>query len=227
MTKVPKDLYKTDDFTVTVTEDSREPQVWRILNDAPFEALSWWTFCASRNFTSYIVLSNKYPSLSSCDVSADKKDSETGDEAQGDATLEGATYGLYAAEDIKYPDGTGGAGCIIKHCESSSSDFYFWKRVLFIDDYAYRFRIFFMSKSLCCSLCHLEIPEGYKDPGTVWTVKPEKGDVVQLNVENTPIRCDVSADKKDSGWTFCASRNFTSYIVLSNKYPSLSSISLI
>lgn len=44
----------------------------------------------------------------------------------------------------------------------------------------------------------VEIPEGYKDPGTVWTVKPEKGDVVQLNVENTPIRCDVSADKKDS-----------------------------
>ena len=37
-TKVPKDLYKTDDFTVTVTEDSRTPQVWRTLNDAPFKA---------------------------------------------------------------------------------------------------------------------------------------------------------------------------------------------
>lgn len=35
-TKVPKDLYKTDDFTVKITEDSREPQVWRTLNDAPF-----------------------------------------------------------------------------------------------------------------------------------------------------------------------------------------------
>ncbi|MBR6223807.1 MAG: LPXTG cell wall anchor domain-containing protein [Lachnospiraceae bacterium] len=37
-TKVPKDLYKTDDFTVKVTEDSRTPQVWRTLNDAPFKA---------------------------------------------------------------------------------------------------------------------------------------------------------------------------------------------
>lgn len=37
-TKVPKDLYKTDDFTVKVTEDSRTPQVWRTLNDAPFKS---------------------------------------------------------------------------------------------------------------------------------------------------------------------------------------------
>lgn len=37
-TKVPKDLYKTDDFTVKITEDSRTPQAWRTLNDAPFKA---------------------------------------------------------------------------------------------------------------------------------------------------------------------------------------------
>lgn len=37
-TKVPLELYKTDDFEVVVTEDSREPQVWRVLNDAPFKA---------------------------------------------------------------------------------------------------------------------------------------------------------------------------------------------
>lgn len=37
-TKVPKNLYKTDDFTVEITEDSREPQKYRILNDAPFKA---------------------------------------------------------------------------------------------------------------------------------------------------------------------------------------------
>ena len=37
-TKTPKDLYKTKDFTVKVTEDSRTPQVWRTFNDAPFEA---------------------------------------------------------------------------------------------------------------------------------------------------------------------------------------------
>ena len=44
----------------------------------------------------------------------------------------------------------------------------------------------------------VEIPEGYKESGTVWEVQPKKGDVVQLNVENTPIRCDITADKKDS-----------------------------
>ncbi len=37
-TKVPKDLYKTDDFVVEITEDSREPQAWRVLNDAPFKS---------------------------------------------------------------------------------------------------------------------------------------------------------------------------------------------
>ena len=37
-TKTPKDLYKTADFEVKITEDSRTPQAWRTLNDAPFKA---------------------------------------------------------------------------------------------------------------------------------------------------------------------------------------------
>ncbi|MCD7745863.1 MAG: peptidase [Lachnospiraceae bacterium] len=37
-----------------------------------------------------------------------KRDSETGETAQGDATLEGAVYGLYAHENIAYPDGVSG-----------------------------------------------------------------------------------------------------------------------
>lgn len=37
-----------------------------------------------------------------------KEDSETGKNAQGDATLEGAVYGLYARETIGYPDGSSG-----------------------------------------------------------------------------------------------------------------------
>lgn len=37
-TKVPKDLHKTEDFVVDITEDSRVPQAWRVLNDAPFKA---------------------------------------------------------------------------------------------------------------------------------------------------------------------------------------------
>lgn len=37
-TKVPDELHKTKDFTVRVTEDSRKPQTWRVLNDGPFKA---------------------------------------------------------------------------------------------------------------------------------------------------------------------------------------------
>ena len=37
-----------------------------------------------------------------------KQDAETGNEAQGDATLKGAVYGLYAREDIVHPDGRTG-----------------------------------------------------------------------------------------------------------------------
>ena len=37
-----------------------------------------------------------------------KEDAETGKTAQGDATLEGAVYGLYAREDIVHPDGKAG-----------------------------------------------------------------------------------------------------------------------
>lgn len=42
-----------------------------------------------------------------CDVAAKKEDKETGEEPQGDAKLSSATYGLYAAETIVYPDGRG------------------------------------------------------------------------------------------------------------------------
>ena len=41
-----------------------------------------------------------------CELSAVKEDAET-KTAQGDATLVGATYGLYAAHDIMHPDGSG------------------------------------------------------------------------------------------------------------------------
>ena len=37
-----------------------------------------------------------------------KEDRETGKSAQGDATLEGAVYGLYAREAIGHPDGVSG-----------------------------------------------------------------------------------------------------------------------
>lgn len=37
-TKTPADMHTTKDFYVTVSEDSRIPQVWRVFNDAPFKA---------------------------------------------------------------------------------------------------------------------------------------------------------------------------------------------
>lgn len=38
-TKVPDEMMPVEDFQVVITEDSREPQVWRVFNDAPFKAL--------------------------------------------------------------------------------------------------------------------------------------------------------------------------------------------
>ena len=38
-TKTPADHYTVPDFTVTITEDSREPQTWRVFNDEKFRAI--------------------------------------------------------------------------------------------------------------------------------------------------------------------------------------------
>lgn len=38
-TKTPDDKYKVQDFKVTITEDSNEPQVWRIFNDTSFKSV--------------------------------------------------------------------------------------------------------------------------------------------------------------------------------------------
>ena len=38
-TKVPDDKYKVPDFTVVVTEDSDEPQTWRVFNDTSFKSV--------------------------------------------------------------------------------------------------------------------------------------------------------------------------------------------
>lgn len=41
------------------------------------------------------------------------------------------------------------------------------------------------------------VPDGYKDPGTVWEVKPNYGEFASVKAENEPFRCDVQVDKKD------------------------------
>lgn len=38
-TVVPDEHFKADDFTVTVSEDDRDPQTWRIINDKEYESL--------------------------------------------------------------------------------------------------------------------------------------------------------------------------------------------
>lgn len=38
-TKVPDNVMPVPDFTVIIDEDNREPQTWRVFNDAPFKAL--------------------------------------------------------------------------------------------------------------------------------------------------------------------------------------------
>ena len=38
-TKVPEDKYKVNDFKVVITNDSAEPQVWRVFNDTSFNAI--------------------------------------------------------------------------------------------------------------------------------------------------------------------------------------------
>lgn len=37
-TKTPPDVYTARDFEVVINSDSRDPQVWRVVNDAPFQA---------------------------------------------------------------------------------------------------------------------------------------------------------------------------------------------
>lgn len=38
-TKVPDDKYKVEDFKVVITEDSSEPQIWRVFNDTSFTSI--------------------------------------------------------------------------------------------------------------------------------------------------------------------------------------------
>ncbi len=111
-TKVPSELYKTDDFEVVVTEDSREPQAWRILNDAPFKAyirivkmdaesgktvlLSGATF-KIKNVETNVYVEQK---------AGDKKVSEfTTDETGTVTTPLMLKHGSYVVEEITAPDG--------------------------------------------------------------------------------------------------------------------------
>lgn len=111
-TKVPKDLHKTEDFTVNVTEDSRAPQAWRVLNDAPFKA---YIRIVKKDAESgrTILLPNVTFKIKNTDTDqyveqkiGDKKISEfTTDETGTVTTPLRMKYGNYEVEEITAPEG--------------------------------------------------------------------------------------------------------------------------
>lgn len=111
-TKVPSELYKTDDFEVVVTEDSREPQVWKVLNDAPFKA---YIRIVKRDAESGKTAAISGAIFKIKDVNkdayveqkvGDKKVSEfTTDETGMVTTPLMLKYGSYAVEEITAPEG--------------------------------------------------------------------------------------------------------------------------
>ena len=111
-TKVPSELYKTDDFEVVVTEDSREPQVWRILNDAPFKA---YIRIVKKDAESgkTVLLSGVTFKIKNVETDTfveqkvgDKKISEFITDETGTVTTPlMLKHGSYAVEEITAPDG--------------------------------------------------------------------------------------------------------------------------
>lgn len=111
-TKVPKDLYKTKDFTVTVTEDSREPQQWRVFNDGPFKAYIRIVKKDAENGNT-VLLPGVTFKIKNSDTGeyveqkvGNKKISEfTTDETGTITTPLQLKYGNYAVEEITAPEG--------------------------------------------------------------------------------------------------------------------------
>ena len=111
-TKVPKDLYKTKDFTVTVTEDSREPQQWRVFNDGPFKAYIRIVKKDAENGNTVLIPGVTFK-IKNTDTDeyvvqkvGDKKISEfTTDETGTITTPLQLKYGNYAVEEITAPEG--------------------------------------------------------------------------------------------------------------------------
>ena len=111
-TKVPKDLYKTKDFTVTVTEDSREPQQWRVFNDGPFKAYIRIVKKDAENGNTVLIPGVTFK-IKNTDTDeyveqkvGDKKISEFVTDETGTITTPlQLKYGNYAVEEITAPEG--------------------------------------------------------------------------------------------------------------------------
>lgn len=111
-TKVPENLYKTDDFTVTVKEDSRVQQRWRVLNDAPFKAYIRIVKKDAETGAT-VLLPNVIFKIKNTDTDeyveqkvGDKKISEFITDETGTVTTPlRLKYGNYAVEEITAPEG--------------------------------------------------------------------------------------------------------------------------
>lgn len=111
-TKVPKDIYKTKDFTVTVSEDSREPQQWRVFNDAPFKAYIRIVKKDAENGNA-VLLSGAAFKIKNADTGeyleqkvGDKKISEFATDETGTVTTPlQLEHGNYVVEEITAPEG--------------------------------------------------------------------------------------------------------------------------
>lgn len=111
-TKVPHNLYKTDDFAVEVTEDSRTPQRYRILNDAPFKAYirmvkkdaeSGSTICLSG--VTFKIRNTDTDEYVEQKVGKDKVSEFTTDDSGTITTPLKLKYGNYQVEEITAPNG--------------------------------------------------------------------------------------------------------------------------
>ena len=111
-TKTPGDLYKTKDFTVTVTEDSREPQQWRVFNDAPFKAYIRIVKKDAENGNTVLIpgVTFKIKNMDTGEYVeqklGDKKISEFATDETGTVTTPlQLGYGNYVVEEITAPEG--------------------------------------------------------------------------------------------------------------------------
>lgn len=114
-TKVPEDHYQIPDFTVQITEDSREPQSWRIFNDEKFRAVaaivkkdqdSGNTIrLAGAEFKIKDIRKNEYVGYWAWNPLPHYVDSWTTDETGTVMTAEELSPGEYLLEEVKAPHG--------------------------------------------------------------------------------------------------------------------------
>ena len=114
-TKVPDDLYKVPDFKVTVSQDSRDPQPWRIFNDAKFRAVvkavkvdqetGKTIALAGTTFKIKNLDKNEYVEYWEWSPVPHKVNTWTTDESGTVMTGKELDPGRYALEEISAPDG--------------------------------------------------------------------------------------------------------------------------